>query len=124
MEVGSWFWTKPVIHNNTIYAPSLDGKVYILDTKSGEELVAPIDLESPIASSPVLVDSLIIIASEDGSVYSLDTHNNKVAPLANVEEKIHAPLSASEGTVFIHSEKDALYAIELQTGAIRELYIK
>ena len=120
----SWFWAKPVVQNNIIYAPCLDGRIYILDAKSGQELAEPVNLESPIASSPVLVDNLIIIASEEGRVYSLDTTSNQVRELANLEEKVDAPLSASEGTVFIHTEKDALYAMDGQTGAILEINIK
>ena len=122
----SWFWAKPVVYNNVIYAPCLDGKIYILDAKSGEELAEPIDVGSPIASSPILVDSSIIIASEEGKVYSLDTASNQVRELTSLkeEEKVHAPLSASEGTVFIHTDEDTLYAVDSETGAKRELYIE
>jgi len=118
VEAGSWFWAKPVIYNNTVYAPSLDGKVYILDAESGHELIDAIDLGNPVSSSPVLVDGSIIIASGEGRVYSLDTTNNQVKPLADVKEKIDAPLWASNGVVYIHTqEHETLYALNAQTGA-------
>lgn len=118
VEAGSWFWAKPIIYNNTVYAPSLDGKVYILDAESGHELVGVIDLGNPVSSSPVLVDGSIIIASEEGRVYSLDTTNNQVKPLADVKEKVDAPLWASNGVVYIHTqEHEILYALNAQTGA-------
>lgn len=118
-EGGKWFWAKPVAYNNAIYAANLDGKVYVLDSESGDKL-AEFDLKSPISSSPVLVDDLVIIASEEGKVYSLDTSNNlNPKELKILEEKIYAPLCASNGVVYIHaqtSEQDTLYALNTQTG--------
>ncbi len=117
VEAGSWFWAKPVIYNNTVYAPSLDGKVYILDASSGRELIDAVDLGDPVSSSPVLVNSSIIIASGEGIVYSLDTANNQAKPIANVGGKIDAPLCASNGVVYVHTqEDDTLYALNAQTG--------
>ena len=115
----NWFWAKLVVYNNTIYAGNLDGKVYILNAENGGEIVSAIDLGSPISSSPVLVDGKVIIASEKGLVYALDTANNQIRQLANIEEKIYAPLSASNGVVYVHTDKDGLYAVDTQTGAIR-----
>ena len=117
VEAGKWFWAKPVIYNNTVYAPSLDGKVYILDAESGHELIDAIDLGDPVSSSPVLVDGSIIIASGEGRVYSLDTANNQVKPLADVREKVDAPLWASNGVIYVHTqEHETLYALNAQTG--------
>jgi outer membrane protein assembly factor BamB len=117
VEAGSWFWAKPVVYNNTIYAGNLDGKVYIFNADNGSEVVDAIDLESPISSSPVLVDDAVIIASEEGKVYSLDTGTNQTRLLANVEEEIQAPLYASEGVVYLHTqESETLYALNVQTG--------
>jgi len=117
VEAGSWFWVRPIIYNNTVYAPSLDGKVYILDAESGHELIDAIDLGNPVSSSPVLVDGSIIIASGEGRIYSLDTANNQVKPLADVREKVDAPLWASSGVVYVHTEAQTLHALNAQTGA-------
>lgn len=118
VEAGSWYWVNPVIYNNTVYAPSLDGKVYILDAESGKEISEAIDLGSAVSSSPVLVDGSIIIASGDGRIYSLDTANNRIKPLADVREKVNAPLWASDGVVYVHAqESEILYALNVETGA-------
>jgi len=112
-----WFWVKPVVYNNTIYAGNLDGKVYALDAETGNEVVEAIDLESPISSSPVLINNAVIIATEAGKVYSLDTGTNQIKPLANVEEKTCAPLFASEGVVYVHTQQpETLYALNAETG--------
>ena len=114
----NWFWSKPVIYGNTIYAGCLDGKVYALDAESGDKL-AEIDLESPVSSSPVVVDDLIIVASEEGQVYSIFTSNNNKRELIDLEARIDAPLSTSEGVVFVHTqEHEALHALDARTGVV------
>ncbi len=118
----NWFWAKPVVYDSTIYAGNLDGKVYILNAETGDEVVDAIDLESPISSWPVLVDGSIIIASEDGRVWAIDTGNNQKSELTNLEEKIYAPLCASDGVVYIHTQKGILFEVDAQTGATRQLY--
>ena len=122
VEAGSWYWAKPIAYNNVIYAPCLDGKVYILDAKSGREVAGAVELESPISSSPVVVDGKVIIASQEGKVYSLDASNHQLRLLFDVGddgEEIYAPLCASDGVVYIHtqtSKQDTLYALNAQTG--------
>jgi len=120
-----WFWAQPVAYNDIIYAGCLDGKVYILDAESGRELVSAIDLGSPVCSSPVLVDSSIIIASEAGQVYTIDTRSNQESLLVDVKElaaeelTVRAPLYASNGVVYIHTQKkETLYALNAQTETI------
>ena len=114
-----WFWARPVVYNNTIYAGNLDGKVYVLNAKTGQEKVDPVDFESPISSSPVLVGSLVIVASEEGKVYSLDTTTGQKRLLKELAEKeeIYAPLCASEGVLYIHTQGiEILYALNVETG--------
>jgi len=105
-----------VFYNNAIYAPCLDGKVYILDAENGDELIDAIDMGSPVSSSPVLVEDSIIIVSGDGEIYSIN--NNQKRELKNLGEKVNAPLYATNGVVYVHTqENDTLYALNAQTGA-------
>jgi len=117
-EAGNWFWAKPVAYNNTIYAASLDHKLYILDAKTGGK-IKEFDMGSPISSSPVLVESSVIVASQEGKVYAVDTGSNQIKQLVDLKEKVYAPLSTSDGVVYIHTQKhETLYALNPQTGAI------
>lgn len=121
-ETGSWFWAKPVVYNNIVYAPCLDGKVYALDAKTGAQVVEPFDLGSPISSSPVLVSNKVIVATESGVVYAVDTDNNKREEMTRLktqqgkEETVHAPLSASDGAVYIYTQEQNLYALSAESG--------
>jgi outer membrane protein assembly factor BamB len=112
-----WFWVKPVAFNNTIYAPCLDGKVYILNAEVGGEVADAVDLGSPISSSPVLAGSSVIIASEEGKVYALDTTSNQIKLLADLGEAIYAPLSTSDGVVYVYTGSQNLYALNAESGA-------
>ena len=128
VEADKWFWAQPIAYDNIIYAPNLDGKVYMLDTESGYEVAVPAELDSPISSSPVVVGDKVIIASQEGRVFSLDTSSNMVSTsiftVSNDDEVIRAPLCASEGVVYIHaqtSKHDTLYAVDAETG--REVWV-
>ena len=121
---GNWFWANLVVYNNTIYAGNLDGKVYILDAGTGDQVVNAIDLGSPVASSPVVGGNSIVVATEEGVVYAIDTASNEMRMLVDLEEKVYASLFASEGVVYVHTDQDSLYAVEVQTAAVQEFNIK
>jgi len=116
VQADKWFWAKVIAHNNTIYAPCLDGKVYILDATNGNEVVDALILDSAVSSSPVLIGDAVIIATEKGQMYRLETKTNQINTLDVPweEEEIRAPLATSEGLVFVHTQKDEkLHALDL-----------
>jgi outer membrane protein assembly factor BamB len=129
VEGGKWFWAKAVAHDNVIYAPNLDGKVYILNAENGSEVASAVTLGSQISSDPVVVGDKVIIATEEGRVYALDTASYQRDSLIDVREetekvskntdrKINAPLSADNGVVYIKAQtpsEDALYAVNVET---------
>ena len=130
VEGGKWFWAKAVAHDNVIYAPNLDGKVYILNADNGSEVAGAVYLGSLISSDPVVVGDKVVIATEEGTVYSLDTTSYQKGSLLidvreeigdipeNTGRKINAPLSADNGVVYVKaqtSSEDALYAVNVET---------
>jgi outer membrane protein assembly factor BamB len=72
----------------------------------------------------VLVGNSVVVATEAGTVYAVDTATNEIKELASLGEKVYASLSAGEGSVFIHTAQDALYAIDVASGALRKFTIK
>lgn len=129
IEGGKWFWAKAVAHDNVIYAPNLDGKVYILNAENGSEVAGAVDLGGLISSDPVVVGDKVIIATEEGKVYALDTASYQKDSLIDVREeigdipkgtdrKINSPLSADNGVVYVKAQtpsEDALYAVNVET---------
>ncbi|MDO8686986.1 MAG: PQQ-binding-like beta-propeller repeat protein [Dehalococcoidales bacterium] len=122
-QAENWLWAKPVVSNGAVYAASLGGKVYALNAESGDKLVE-VDLGSPVSSNPVLAGNSVILATEDGVVYNLAPDSNQPRRLVSLAEKVYAPLSASQGMVYIHSALDKLYVVDAQSGAKREFNIK
>ena len=83
-----------------------------------------IDLGSPVSSSPVLIGNSIVVATEAGVVYSIDTVSNEQEELVDLEEDIFASLFASDGVVYVHTDEDSLYVVDVQTGATQEFNIR
>jgi len=121
VEADKWFWAQPVIHNNVIYAPNLDGKVYLFDTQTGREIASAIDLGNQISAAAALVNDTVVVATEDGHVYSLDTASKQSSLLIDVSDdaqKVMAPLCADDGVVYIKTQtanEDKLYAVNVTT---------
>lgn len=120
----NWFWAEPLEYNNVIYAPCLDGRIYVLDPATGSQLIPPLTLGSPISSSPVVVENKVVVATESGRIYTVDTSSYRLSELTNLGQNVYAPLSSSGGTIFVHTEQDALFAIDVATGAQREFRYK
>lgn len=112
--VDNWFWARPVISGRAVYAPNLDGKVYVFNEGNGTA-VNKFDLGSPVSSSPVVVGDSVIVVTQEGKVYSV-TANNEPRLLTSIEQT-SAPLYANSGVVFVHTlGKETLYALDGQTG--------
>ena len=121
----NWFWASPLVHDGIVYAPNLDGKVYAVDATSGER-VHVYDLGQAISSSPVVAGDSIVVATSNtnsskrqGKVYSL-TPGNEPRLLHDIGETIFAPLFANDGTVYVQTMSNNLYAIDVATGAAQK----
>ena len=119
VTAGNWYWANPVIINNVVYAPNMDGKIYLFNADNGQQVTDPLDVDSPISSSPVVFDNNIILAGQDGNIWVLDTEKNILNKLAEKSlGKIYAPLSISNGIIYIHTQANMLYAVKADTGIV------
>jgi outer membrane protein assembly factor BamB len=133
-EARHGFWAQPVVVDGRIYAPSLDGKVYILSTTNGEK-IGQVDLGAPASSSPVIVGNAVIVATEESRgtgtvksgavIWSIDTTNNEARELTRLPgERLYAPLTGGRGSVYVHTDRDSVYGVDVTTGAVRQFTIK
>jgi eukaryotic-like serine/threonine-protein kinase len=117
-----WFWANPVLVNNTVYAPNLDGKIYYFNTANG--VMNDINIStSPIASSPIVIGNNIFIASEDTNLWTLDTANNSFKkftekPLNTNKKKIYAPLATDGTVIYVITTNNDLFAINAGSGVV------
>jgi len=59
------------------------------------------------------------------AIWKIDVTNNQGSEIARLAgEKVFAQLAADETSVYVHTNKDGLYGIGIDSGAIRQLTIK
>ena len=117
VQAERWFWAKPLVHNNAVYAGALDGRVYVFNAATGENLAVR-DLGAPLATAPVLSGDDVIFVTSSGDLWALDAGRYQARELAaGVEGKVYAPLTLSDGVIYIHAQDpDTLYAVRTDTG--------
>ncbi len=64
----SWFWGGAAAGGGLVFAPSLDGKVYGLDRRSGD-LVWTLTTRGPVIGAPAVVSDRLASGSSDGRVW-------------------------------------------------------
>jgi eukaryotic-like serine/threonine-protein kinase len=116
-----WFWASPVVHDGKVFAPNLDGTVYVFNAASGIEALAPVELGGPLISSPVLSDKWLFVGAETGEVYRIDTatgQRGRYYDESAVEDAaLHAPLILNDGVIYVHLQTpDRIYAFNTETG--------
>jgi outer membrane protein assembly factor BamB len=122
---GNWFWASPIVHEGIVYAGCLDGKLYAIEAETGGKLWE-FDTGDPIVSSPVLMDNLLIVANESGTVYIFDLStglgDDEVAPLRTISigADVKSSFCAQEGLVYIRSENDSIYVVDIDKGEVAE----
>jgi outer membrane protein assembly factor BamB len=133
-EARHGFWATPVVLDGRIYAPSLDGNVYVLDAASGQK-ISQTDLGAPVSSSPVVIGKSVVVATEEsrGSgavksgavIWNINSGSDGKTELARFPgEKVYASLVGGQGTVYVHTDRDSVYGIDVITGAKRQFTIK
>jgi len=117
-EGENWFWARPLVNNNIVYASCLDGKIYALKADTGEKLWQ-LEVNSPIVSSPVLMDNSLVVISDTGKLYIInpdtpDTNNTLdiIKPIPT-KSSVMAPLYEKKGIVYIHAKNRHLYAVKI-----------
>ena len=115
--VDSWFWATPVLVDGKVYAPNLDGNVYILDAASGS-LVSHYDLEYGVSSNPVISGDFVIIANREGLIYAINTQDNKLRNLANINTTVNGALTAYDGIIYIQTDAGQIARVDADTGSI------
>jgi outer membrane protein assembly factor BamB len=113
-----WFWATPVQVNGYIYAPNMDGKVYVVSATDGS-LVTTFDLQSPVVSSPAIYEGKVITATEEGKIFVLDAASGARSEIRDLNETVRAPLTVEDGVLYVHTQTgESIYALNPVTGAV------
>jgi hypothetical protein len=134
---GRWFWAAPVAKDGVVYAGCLDGKVYAINTETGEGLwefdtknFDPKGKGSPIVSAPILVSNSLVVAAESGNVYVINSKTGDGERIKNPEDdkksSIGAPVRATlcthGGLVYIHAQDDYLYSVDIEQKKVSKFF--
>jgi len=80
-ETGERRWTadgpagvasSPTAHVGTVYVGSVDGRVYAVDSETGETAWETNELASQVTSSPTVLAGTLYVGSTDGSIHAVD----------------------------------------------------
>jgi eukaryotic-like serine/threonine-protein kinase len=111
-----WFWSNPILVGTTVYAPNTDGKVYLLDRATGNQLSA-LDLGSSIASSPAQASDQVVVATEAGKVSTIGTASQQVRQISDLQTTVRAPITSAGEVVYLHSQtNETVYALNAVAG--------
>ncbi len=101
----------PLIHQGLAYFCRKDGKVFCVDTKTGEELYYERTHSAQHRASPILADGHLYLAARDGHVTVLKAGRTfQIAAHNDIGETITASPVIANGTLYLRSFQ-ALYAI-------------
>ena len=134
LSADNWFWAGPVSDGSSIYAPSMDGEVHILDRNGNP--TSSFKIDGTIVSRPwVLEDEgerFVVVANEDGELYLLrdgaqvcptkfGTGDAKVEDLL-VSSKVKAPLDGAGNVLFLGTTGDTVWSVAIENDCLRTLW--
>ena len=117
-EAGGWFWGRPLIDGDTIYAPNLDGNVYALGLDGKPKWQQPFAALKPLRAAPLLAGDALVVVDKGGAAYGLDpsTGTLKWGPTLLAKTVLSDPLLL-EDSVLIVAQGGDLFRIDPENGA-------
>ena len=117
VEGNNWFWAGAVTNGSTIFAPSMDGNIYALD--SGGNLLWKHDMGSPIVSTPLLTPHGLVVAGKNGTVSVLDPTSRDIGLQRVIysptprDADILAPITIAGDSIFVGAEDSTVSRLDL-----------
>lgn len=117
-QAKNWFWAGAVSDGKTIFAPSLDGNLYALDT--GGALLWSHPMGSAIVATPAVLPRGLVVAGKDGKVSLLDP---SPADLGTARELSFQAFRGTRFTAPLFATGDSVY-LGGQDGTVRRIDVK
>ncbi len=116
-----WFWSRPLVAGDSIYAPTTGGTVYAIDRFSGAERWSFASEGSQIRTALVLVDGVLVAVDRDGAIVGLDPSSGAVRWRSTIDGDVLAdPLVRGSELLYVTTDGD-LVRVHPQDGRIEEL---
>jgi outer membrane protein assembly factor BamB len=127
IELDDWLWARPVVSDNSdsvVYAADLSGKVWAIDTASGDLVwERPYEAGDHIRGAGLLAGETLVFADTGGIVHFVNAADGQPASApvtANPEddEDFFADLVEIDDTIYAQGETGALYEIDPTSFAV------
>ncbi len=119
----AWFWARPLVVGDTIYAATVRGSVYAFNRRNGARLWSFRQDDTEIRAAPVLVDGVLLIASTGGQLYGINPVNGVARWTAELEGDrfLADPLVLESGVVLYSNDSGDLIRVTPANGNYQRL---
>ena len=107
--------STPYAAGRLMYAGSSDGRVYALESASGNDAWT-FQADDAIVASPAVASDLVLVGSEDHVFYALDAASGSVRWKFETALGIHSSAAVAAGKVFFGGKDGYVYALNVTDG--------
>jgi len=114
-RTGGAIHSSPAVAGETVFFGSRDGRLYALDTRSGEKRWE-FRTGSWVESSPAVVGGMVYFGSNDGTLYALDVRTGRQMWGFKTRYPIMSSPAVAQGTVYFGADDYHIYALDAAQG--------
>jgi outer membrane protein assembly factor BamB len=107
----NWFWAKPLVAGDVVYAVTSVGTVYAIDLASGRERWRYDGVDSEVHAAPALVGGTLVIATRDGAIVGLDPNGGSQRWRTEQDTRFLADPVVRDSAIIYAAENGALYRV-------------
>jgi outer membrane protein assembly factor BamB len=115
-STGSYVDSSPAIIDGVIYVGSNDGKLYALNSDTGEK-IWDFFTGGNVTSSPAVANSVVYVGSLDKKVYALNAETGSKIWDFNTGGNVTSSPAVANGVVYVGSLDKKVYALNAETGS-------
>jgi serine/threonine-protein kinase len=120
-EGDGWFWSRPLVAGDVIYAPTAEGTVYAIDRASGEERWHLENNASQILSSLALAEGVLVAVDRDGVLFGISPSSGVLLWESSINDDVLAdPLVRGSELIYITTDGD-LMRVHPQNGRVERI---
>ena len=120
-EGDNWFWSRPLVAGDVVYAPTVEGTIYAIDRASGEERWSFETDASQIRTALALADGVLVAADRDGKLFGISPANGTLLWESTLDDDVLAdPLVRGSELLYVTTDGD-LMRVHPQDGRVERI---